>query len=138
MGKNLYIISGCNGAGKTTASYTVLPEILDCREFVNADEIARGLSPFNPEGMAIEAGRLMLRRIEELLNRNETFSIETTLATRSYLNLVQRAQAKGYQVHLLFFWLRTPELAVLRVAERVQKGGHNIPKMLSGEDMLQA
>ena len=137
MGKNLYIISGCNGAGKTTASYTVLPEILDCREFVNADEIARGLSPFNPEGMAIEAGRLMLRRIEELLNRNETFSIETTLATRSYLNLVQRAQAKGYQVHLLFFWLRTPELAVLRVAERVQKGGHNIPKMLSGEDMLQ-
>ena len=138
MGKNLYIISGCNGAGKTTASYTVLPEILDCREFVNADEIARGLSPFNPEGMAIEAGSLMLRRIEELLNRNETFSIETTLATRSYLNLVQRAQAKGYQVHLLFFWLRTPELAVLRVAERVQKGGHNIPKMLSGEDMLQA
>ena len=138
MGKNLYIISGCNGAGKTTASYTVLPEILDCREFVNADEIARGLSPFNPEGMAIEAGRLMLRRIEELLNRNETFSIETTLATKSYLNLVQRAQAKGYQVHLLFFWLRTPELAVLRVAERVQKGGHNILKMLSGEDMLQA
>ena len=128
MGKNLYIISGCNGAGKTTASYTVLPEILDCREFVNADEIARGLSPFNPEGMAIEAGRLMLRRIEDLLNRNETFSIETTLATKSYLNLIQRAQAKGYQVHLLFFWLRTPELAVLRVAERVQKGGHNIPE----------
>ena len=128
MSKNLYIISGCNGAGKTTASYTVLPEILDCREFVNADEIARGLSPFNPEGMAIEAGRLMLRRIEELLTKGETFSIETTLATKSYLNLVHRAQAKGYQVHLLFFWLRTPELAILRVAERVQKGGHNIPE----------
>lgn len=128
MGKNLYIISGCNGAGKTTASYTVLPEILDCREFVNADEIARGLSPFNPEGMAIEAGRLMLRRIEELLNRNETFSIETTLATRSYLNLVQRAQIKGYRVNIVFFWLRTPELAIQRVAERVQHGGHNIPE----------
>ena len=128
MSKNLYIISGCNGAGKTTASYTVLPEILDCREFVNADEIARGLSPFNPDSMAIEAGRLMLRRIEDLLNRDKTFSIETTLATKSYLNLVRRAQAKGYQVHLLFFWLRTPELAVLRVAERVQKGGHNIPE----------
>ena len=128
MSKNLYIISGCNGAGKTTASYTVLPEILDCREFVNADEIARGLSPFNPEGMAIEAGRLMLKRIEELLCRNETFSIETTLATRSYLNLVQRAQAKGYTVRLLFFWLNSPELALQRVAERVSKGGHNIPE----------
>ena len=128
MSKNLYIISGCNGAGKTTASYTVLPEILDCREFVNADEIARGLSPFNPEGMAIEAGRLMLKRIEELLSRNETFSIETTLATRSYINLVRRAQAKGYRVNILFFWLRTPELAIQRVAERVQHGGHDIPE----------
>ncbi|MBQ8712253.1 MAG: zeta toxin family protein [Prevotella sp.] len=128
MSKNLYIISGCNGAGKTTASYTVLPEILNCREFVNADEIARGLSPFNPEGMAIEAGRLMLKRIEELLSRDETFSIETTLATKSYLNLVHRAQAKDYRVNILFFWLRTPELAIQRVAERVQHGGHNIPE----------
>ena len=128
MSKNLYIISGCNGAGKTTASYTVLPEILDCREFVNADEIARGLSPFNPEGMAIEAGRLMLRRIEELLSRDESFSIETTLATKSYLNLVRGAQAKDYRVNILFFWLRTPELAIQRVAERVQHGGHNIPE----------
>lgn len=90
--KNLYIISGCNGAGKTTASYTVLPEILDCREFVNADEIARGLSPFNPASVAIEAGKLMLQRIEDLLAKDETFSIETTLATRSYVNLVKRAQ----------------------------------------------
>ena len=128
MSKNLYIISGCNGAGKTTASYTVLPEILDCREFVNADEIARGLSPFNPESMAIEAGRLMLKRIEELLSKDETFSIETTLATKSYLNLVRRAQSKGYTVRLLFFWLNSPELALQRVAERVSKGGHNIPE----------
>ena len=128
MSKNLYIISGCNGAGKTTASYTVLPEILDCREFVNADEIARGLSPFNPESVAIEAGRLMLQRIEDLLAKDETFSIETTLATKSYINLVRRAQAKGYQVRLLFFWLNSPELALLRVAERVAKGGHNIPE----------
>ena len=127
MVKNLYIISGCNGAGKTTASYTVLPEILDCKEFVNADEIARGLSPFNSGSVAIEAGRLMLQRIEELLGRQETFSIETTLATRSYLNLVRRAQATGYRVSLLFFWLRTPELATQRVAERVEKGGHDIP-----------
>jgi predicted ABC-type ATPase len=123
----LYIISGCNGAGKTTASYTVLPEILQCKEFINADEIAKGLSPFNPESVAIEAGRLMLQRIEYLLERNETFSIETTLATKTYINLVRRAQEKGYRVHLIFFWLETPELAIQRVAERVSKGGHNIP-----------
>lgn len=130
MDKNLYIISGCNGAGKTTASYTVLPEILDCREFVNADEIARGLSPFNPESVAIEAGRLMLQRIEYLLEKEETFSIETTLATKSYINLVHRAQAKGYTVRLLFFWLNSPELALMRIAERVAKGGHNIPETI--------
>lgn len=128
MEKNLYIISGCNGAGKTTASYTVLPEILDCKEFVNADEIARGLSPFNPESVAIEAGRLMLKRINELLERNETFSIETTLATKSYISLVHRAKAQGYSVKLLFFWLNSPELALLRIAERVANGGHNIPE----------
>lgn len=128
MSKNLYIISGCNGAGKTTASYTVLPEILDCREFVNADEIARGLSPFNPESVAIEAGRLMLQRIEELLGKDVTFSIETTLATKSYINLVRNAQKQGYSVKLLFFWLRNPELAIQRVAERVENGGHNIPE----------
>lgn len=127
MKRDLYIISGCNGAGKTTASYTVLPEILQCKEFINADEIAKGLSPFNPESVAIEAGRLMLLRIEYLLERNETFSIETTLATKSYINLVRRAQEKGYRVHLIFFWLETPELAIQRVAERVSKGGHNIP-----------
>lgn len=128
MSKNLYIISGCNGAGKTTASYTVLPEILDCREFVNADEIARGLSPFNPESVAIEAGRLMLQRINYLLEKEMTFSIETTLATRSYISLVHKAQKKGYIVRILFFWLNSPDLAVQRVAERVAKGGHSIPE----------
>ena len=128
MSKNLYIISGPNGAGKTTASYTVLPKILQCKEFVNADEIARGLSPFNPESVAIEAGRLMLLRIEELLEHDESFAIETTLATKSYINLVRRAQAKGYSVRVLFFWLNSPELALQRVAERVSKGGHNIPE----------
>lgn len=128
MQKNLYIISGCNGAGKTTASYTVLPEILECREFVNADEIARGLSPFNAESVAIEAGKLMLLRIEELLKEDVTFAIETTLATRSYVNLVKRAQRQGYRVNLLYFWLSSPELAMKRVAERVNKGGHDIPE----------
>ena len=126
--KNLYIISGCNGAGKTTASYSVLPTLLDCKQFVNADEIAKGLSPFCPESVAIQAGKLMLLRIEELLTADETFSIETTLATRSYSELVKRAQEKGYKVTLLYFWLNSPELVVERVARRVREGGHNIPK----------
>ena len=128
MEKTLYIISGCNGAGKITASYTVLPEILDCMEYVNADEIAKGLSPFNPESVAIEAGRLMLERIDYLMTAGVSFSIETTLATKSYVNLVRRAHKQGYNVKLLFFWLESPEMAKLRVAERVAKGGHNIPE----------
>ena len=123
----LYIIAGCNGAGKTTASYTVLPEMLGCKEFVNADEIAKGLSPFNPESVAIEAGRLMLQRMDDLLSEGEDFAFETTLATRSYVKFVERAQAKGYFVTLLYFWLPTPEQAIERVATRVSEGGHNIP-----------
>ena len=126
--KNLYIISGPNGAGKTTASYTVLPKILHCKEFVNADEIAKGLSPFNPSGMAIEAGKLMLKRIDELLQKEESFSIETTLSTRSYFKLVETAHKKGYDVTLLYFWLKTPEQAIERVAKRVANGGHDIPQ----------
>lgn len=126
--RQLYIISGCNGAGKTTASYTVLPEVLQCKEFVNADEIARGLSPFNPESVVIEAGRLMLHRIEELLKNRENFSIETTLATKSYVRLVRRAQEQGYKVSLIYFWLTSPDLAIQRVAQRVRNGGHDIPK----------
>lgn len=122
----LYIIAGCNGAGKTTASFTVLPEVLDCREFVNADEIAKGLSPFNPESVAIEAGKLMLARINYLLTQKATFAIETTLATRSYKNLVEIAKAAGYEVTLLYFWLPSPKMAEMRVASRVAEGGHNI------------
>lgn len=128
MTPRLYIIAGCNGAGKTTASMTVLPEILDCREFVNADEIAKGLSPFNPEEVAVEAGKIMLNRIDYLLSKRSSFAIETTLATRSYKNLVERAQRAGYEVILLFFWLPSPEQAERRVAMRVAQGGHNIPK----------
>lgn len=127
MAKILYIIAGCNGAGKTTASYTILPDIWHCTEFVNADEIARGLSPFAPETVAVQAGRIMLQRIEDLLKEGVSFSIETTLATRSYVQLVKRAQHLGYTVNLLFFWLDSPEMAVQRVAQRVKEGGHNIP-----------
>ncbi|MDE5982835.1 MAG: zeta toxin family protein, partial [Duncaniella sp.] len=96
--------------------------------FVNADEIAKGLSPFNPEEVAIEAGKIMLQRIEYLMARGVTFAIETTLATRSYKELVGRAKEKGYEVVLLFFWLPSPQQAEQRVAMRVASGGHNIPK----------
>lgn len=123
----LYIIAGCNGAGKTTASYAVLPEMLGCKEFVNADEIAKGLSPFNPESVAIEAGRLMLQRMDDLLSEGSDFAFETTLSTRSYVKFIEQAQAKGYFVTLLYFWLPTPEQAIERVATRVREGGHNIP-----------
>lgn len=126
--KRLYIIAGCNGAGKTTASYTILPEILDCKEFVNADEIAKGLSPFQPEGASIQAGRVMLSRIKELITRGETFAYETTLSTRSYVSLIRKSQQLGYRVILLFFWLNSEELAIKRVQIRVQEGGHGIPE----------
>lgn len=125
--RKLYIIAGCNGAGKTTASYTVLPEMLGCREFVNADEIASGLSPFNPGNVAIDAGRLMLQRMNDLLAEGADFAFETTLATRSYMKFIEKAHAKDYFVTLLYFWLPTPELAIERVATRVREGGHGIP-----------
>lgn len=128
MLKNLYIIAGCNGAGKTTASMSILPEVLHCKEFINADEIARGLSPLNVESVSLEAGRLMLKRIDDLLEAEKTFAIETTLTTSSYVQLVKQAQKKGYKVNLLFFWLNSVELAKERVKQRVAEGGHNIPK----------
>ena len=125
--KNLYIIAGCNGAGKTTASFTILPEILDCKEFVNADEIAKGLSPFQPEKVAFEAGRIMLNRIDELFKNQENFAFETTLATKIYKQKIKFAKENNYNTTLLFFWLRNSDLAKERVKTRVKEGGHNIP-----------
>lgn len=124
--KQLYIIAGCNGAGKTTASFTILPDILDCKEFVNADEIARGLSPFQPEKVPIEAGRIMLKRIDELMQAKENFALETTLASKIYRHKIIEAKKIGYKVTLLFFWLRNLQLAKERVKIRVAEGGHSI------------
>jgi predicted ABC-type ATPase len=101
---------------------------LHCPNFVNADEIARGLSPFAPELVNIPAGRIMLQRINELLAQGVDFAIETTLATRSYVQLVRRAQALRYKVHLIFFCLEDEEQAIQRVAQRVSNGGHGIPE----------
>jgi predicted ABC-type ATPase len=125
--QNLFIIAGPNGAGKTTASYTVLPEMLDCKEFVNADEIARGISPFQADKAAIDAGRLMLLRIKELIKHKSEFAFETTLSTKSYVNTILNAKENDYFVTLVYFWLNSPALAIERVKTRVQAGGHNIP-----------
>ena len=124
---NLFIISGCNGAGKTTASYTVLPELLQIKEFVNADEIARGLSPFQPEKVSIEAGKIMLRRLQELISQRQDFAFETTLSSRSFLRLINQAKEVGYTVNLIYYWLDSVKLAIARVKNRVAEGGHHIP-----------
>ena len=123
----LYIISGCNGSGKTTASYTLLPDLLDCREFVNSDEFAKSFSPFDPGAASVTASRYMLMKINYLLERKADFAIETTLATRSLLQIVRQAKRLGYETTVLYFWLNSPDLAIQRVRERVISGGHNIP-----------
>lgn len=122
----LYIISGCNGAGKTTASYTLLPELLGCREFVNSDEFAKGLSPFSPDKASVLAIRYMLLKVRYLLKRKRDFALETTLSTRSLRKLVTEAQKEGYSVTVLYFWLENSDIAVQRVRARVAAGGHNI------------
>lgn len=124
--KKLYIIAGCNGAGKTTASKRILPDLIDCIEFINADEIAFKLCPENVESVAIKAGRMMLNKIVELLNSGETFAFETTLATKIYKQTILYAQSIGYSVVLIYYWLDNASLAIDRVESRVLKGGHNI------------
>lgn len=123
----LYIIAGPNGAGKTTAAKTFLSKVFHTNIFINADEIAAQLNPEEVAAVAFPAGRMMLQEIERRLTERATFAIETTLATKTYLNLVQKAQLSGYEVVLFFFYLPSIELAKQRVALRVSKGGHYIP-----------
>lgn len=125
---NLFIISGCNGAGKTTASYALLPELFACSQFVNSDEFAKSFSPSNPSAAMIKAGKFLLMRVRYLISRSEDFAIETTLATRSLMKIILDAQSQGYFVTILYFWLNSPDLAVQRVAARVASGGHFIPE----------
>lgn len=126
----LYIIAGCNGAGKTTASNTMLPKMLACNEFVNADNIAVGISPFQPEKVAFEAGRLMLQRIDYLIKNKSSFAFETTLATKSYAQKIKECKKIGYKIVLVYFWINSPELAIERIKLRVKKGGHYIPDLI--------
>ena len=128
--KNMYLLSGCNGAGKTTAAYYILPDILQCKEFVNADEIAKGLSPFQPETVSYEAGKILSLRINSLIEKGETFAVETTLSALTYRNKIAFAQQNGYVVSLIYFWLSSTELAKQRVKLRVEEGGHNISEQV--------
>lgn len=125
--KAVYITARPDGAGKTTASFAILPEMFMCEEFVNADEIAAGLSPFHPEKVSIQAGRLMLERINTFMDAGATFAFETTLARKSYVNLIRRAHQLGYHVNLIFLALKSTELAIQHVSTRVAEGGHHIP-----------
>lgn len=123
----IYVIGGPNGAGKTTVSMALFPHGLQCPEFVNADAIAAGISPFRPESVALQAGRVMLARLRELVVADKDFAFETTMASRTFAPFLRECIAEGYRVHLLFVWINSPDLAVARVAHRVAAGGHYIP-----------
>jgi predicted ABC-type ATPase len=123
-----FIIAGPNGAGKTTFARRYLPYYAECDVFVNADLIAAGLSPFAPALAAIKAGRLVLEQIEWFAELHRDFAFETTLAGRTYIELLKRLKADGYRVSLYFLWLQTAELAISRVAKRVSDGGHHVPE----------
>jgi predicted ABC-type ATPase len=126
--KDVVMIGGPNGAGKTTAARRLVPKGLGIREFVNADEIARGLSPFNPEGSARAAGRLMVERIHVLISRGESFAFETTCSGRAYAQTLSECRDIGYRLTLIFLWLPSAKEALRRVARRVAQGGHQVPK----------
>ncbi len=126
--KNVYIIAGPNGSGKTTFAKMFLPEYVNCPNFVNADLIAQGLAPFEPRSAALKAGRLVLEQINDFAGRGVDFAFETTLSGKSYVNLFRELKAKGYTLHLFFLWVSSPELAIARIKERVREGGHNIPE----------
>lgn len=121
------VIGGPNGAGKTTVATHVLRDTLQLMEFVNADAIARGLSAFDPSAVAMEAGRVMLHRLRDLASRRASFAFETTLASRTFAPWLRRLRADGYDVHVLFIWLRSSDLAIRRVRRRVRQGGHDVP-----------
>ncbi len=123
--KNLYIIAGPNGSGKTTFAKKFLPKY--CTHFINADLIAQGLSPFSPVIAAMKAGRLVLKEIEEMSEKGVNFAFETTLSGKTYLSLLNKLKAKGYRTHIFFLWIPNSNLALERIKDRVAGGGHNVP-----------
>jgi len=127
MKKNVYIIAGSNGSGKTTFAKEFLPNYAKCSNFVNADLIAQGLSPFDPMLVAIKAGKLVLQQIKELSSKAVDFGFETTLSGKTYLSLINELKSKGYKIHIFFLWIPNAQLALLRIEDRVARGGHNVP-----------
>ena len=125
--KNIYIIAGPNGSGKTTFAKEFLPDYAKCPHFVNADLIAQGLSPFSPQIAAMKAGRLVLEQLRELANKNLDFAFETTLAGRTYVNYLKEMRRRGYRIHLFFLWIPSEKLALQRIKDRVAEGGHDVP-----------
>jgi predicted ABC-type ATPase len=123
----LYIIAGCNGAGKTTFAKEFLPHEVKCLRFYNVDEIARGLSPLDPRAGAIKAGRLLLNEIRESMDRRETFALESTLSGKTYIRIFKGALSEGYELELHYLWLSNVEQAIARVRRRVRMGGHDVP-----------
>ena len=123
----IVILAGPNGAGKTTASAFLLRDTLRIDAFVNADTIAAGLSGFAPESVAFEAGRMMLKRINSLVEQQAAFAFETTLSSKTFANLISRAHERGYETDLIYLALPSADVAIERVAARVKAGGHNIP-----------
>ncbi len=127
MNKNAYIIAGPNGSGKTTFAKKFLPDYVKCPNFVNADLIAQGLSPFSPHSVAIKAGKLVLSQIHEFARANVDFAFESTLAGRLYVSLFKKLKVKGYKLNLFFLWIPGSELAIARIRDRVAEGGHHVP-----------
>lgn len=123
----IFVIAGCNGAGKTTFAKEFLPKEVKCLRFLNADEIARGLSPLKPSASAVQAARLLLKQVDLSLRRRETFALESTLSGKTYIRLFRRARQRGYEIELHYLWLSSPAQAVARVRQRVRLGGHNVP-----------
>jgi predicted ABC-type ATPase len=125
--KNVYIIAGANGSGKTTFAKKFLPDYAKCQNFVNADLIAQGLSPFSPRAAAIKAGKLVLEQIRNLAGKNVDFAFETTLSGKSYIAFLRELREKGYSINIFFLWVPNAELALSRIKDRVAAGGHNVP-----------
>jgi predicted ABC-type ATPase len=126
----LYVIAGPNGAGKTTFAREFLPNYANCKNFVNADLIAHGVAPFSPETAALRAGRMMLEEIRIFAKKRVPFGFETTLSGRSYVPLLARLKTEGYEIHIFFLWLKSADLALSRVKERVSRGGHDVPEAI--------
>ena len=124
----LYVIAGPNGSGKTTFAEKFLPNYAECFEFINADMIAKGLSPFTPSRVAVKAGKILLEQIADCFRRKADFAFETTLAGKAYVNLFKKMKQNGYELHLVFLWLPAVKLALARIADRVRNGGHDIPE----------